>query len=140
MRHPQDQPNCSWGLAPLPLRQPQPYIAICSLKACCASQGLDTLYPLAWAPDGKPQRSWQASGPFHGHIVCLTGCGLPAFLPWRRGDGLLRGEDWRLALVTDLEDPSLEVAFFLFLILFWLHWSSSRCSTPALCCCIWSFL
>lgn len=85
MRHPQDQPNCSWGLAPLPLRQPQPYIAICSLKACCASQGLDTLYPLAWASDGKPQRSWQASGPFRGPHSVTHGLWAPSLPPMEAG-------------------------------------------------------
>lgn len=38
------------------------------------------------------------------------------------------------------EGPLPVVAFFLFIILFWLHWSSLRCSTPALGCCTWSFL
>lgn len=58
--------------SPCHLLQPQPYIAICILRACCASQGLDTLSPLAWAPDGTANpkgRGERASGPFHGPRV-----------------------------------------------------------------------
>lgn len=48
---------------------------------------------MAWAPDGKPQRSWRVSGPFHGLYAVthwLWALGLP---PWRRVPGLLRMEE-----------------------------------------------
>lgn len=79
--------------SPCLLLRPQPYIAICSFRACCASWRLDTLYPLAWAPGqhGKPQRSWRALGPFHGLCAVTHWLWAPGILPMEaRGSGLLR--------------------------------------------------
>lgn len=77
--------------SPCHLLRPSPYIAICSLRVCCASQRLDILHPLAWAlaQHDKPQGRGE-------HRALPRGCAVTHWL-WApcillveaRGAGLL---------------------------------------------------